>query len=110
MAFDRPSGEHFLLVEEMSTDAMKKDLVKAIELALTGNWDAAHGLVQQHETDANAAWIHAVLHKIEGDLDNSRYWYRRAGKLEHVSDEPGAELEQIRQELGVPPGRGNAVA
>lgn len=93
----------------MSFDVMKKDLVNAIELALAGNWDAAHGLVQQYEIDSGAAWLHAVLHKIEGDLDNSRYWYRRAGKLEHVSDEPRTELEQIRQSLGVASGRGNVV-
>ncbi len=85
---------------------MENDLVKAIELALAGDWDAAHGLVQQCDTDSRAAWIHAVLHKIEGDLDNSRYWYRRAGKLEHVPDEPGAELRQIGQQLSAPPGQG----
>ncbi len=75
---------------------MKDDLLKAVELALDGKWDAAHGIVQQHETDATAAWIHAVLHKIEGDLGNSRYWYRRAGQLGHFSDEPNAELATIR--------------
>jgi hypothetical protein len=78
---------------------MKKNLLRAIDLALAGQWDAAHGVVQQYETDATAAWIHAVLHKIEGDLDNSRYWYHRARKLEHVSDEPMAELAEIRKEV-----------
>ena len=48
---------------------MKDDLLKAIELALDGQWDAAHGIVQEHEEDPTAAWIHAVLHKMEGDLD-----------------------------------------
>jgi hypothetical protein len=79
---------------------MNTELVKAIELALAGDWDAAHGIAQQYEADTTAAWIHAVLHKIEGDLSNSRYWYRRAGKLEHVDDEPKSELHQIRQSLG----------
>jgi hypothetical protein len=74
---------------------MTNDLLKAIDLALEGQWDSAHQIVQQHE-DPTAAWIHAVLHKIEGDPDNSRYWYRRAGKLEHFSDEPRAELAEIR--------------
>lgn len=71
------------------------ELLKSIELALTGKWDAAHRIVQRHEDDATASWIHAVLHKIEGDMDNSRYWYRRAGKLEHASDEAHAELRAI---------------
>ena len=64
---------------------MGKELLKAIALAIAGEWNAAHQIVQQYE-DATAAWIHAVLHKIEGDQDNSLYWYRRAGKLEHFSD------------------------
>ncbi len=75
---------------------MTDDLAKAVELALDGKWDAAHRLVQQYETDRTAAWIHAVLHKIEGDLGNSRYWYRRAGKMECVDQEPMAELRSIQ--------------
>ena len=75
------------------------ELLKAIDLALAGQWDSAHQIVQQFDTDTTAAWIHAVLHKIEGDQDNSRYWYRRAGKLERVSDEPKAELAEIRKEV-----------
>lgn len=75
------------------------ELLRAIELALAGEWDAAHNVVQQYEGDATAAWIHAVLHKIEGDLGNSRYWYRHAGKLERVGDEPRAELAVIKAEL-----------
>ena len=78
---------------------MQKNLLQAIDLALAGQWDAAHGIVQQYETDITAAWIHAVLHKIEGDDSNSRYWYRRARKLEHVSDEPKSELAGIRKEV-----------
>ena len=78
---------------------MKNDLKRAVQLALDDSWDEAHQLVQQYETDPSACWIHAVLHKIEGDESNSRYWYRRAGKLEHFGDEPKAELQQISQQL-----------
>ena len=77
---------------------MQKNLLHAIDLAIAGEWNAAHQIVQQYEADTMAAWIHAVLHKIEGDQDNSRYWYRRAGKLEHFSDEPKAELADIGKE------------
>jgi len=79
--------------------APKEDLLRAIELALAGEWAAAHQVVQQHEDDATAAWIHAVLHKIEGDLGNARYWYQRADQLSHFADEPRAELVAIRTEL-----------
>ena len=51
--------------------APKDDLLQAVELALAGDWDAAHQLVQQYEDDTTAAWIHAVLHKMEGDLGNA---------------------------------------
>ena len=80
-------------------NATNDDLLKAIELALAEQWDAAHRVVQKYEADATASWIHAVLHKIEGDPDNSRYWYRRAGQLERVAEEPRAELRVIRAEL-----------
>lgn len=75
---------------------MREDLVKAIDLALGKQWDAAHRIVQQDEADSTACWIHAVLHKIEGDLGNSRYWYRRAGKLDFVGREPLEELRHIK--------------
>jgi hypothetical protein len=74
---------------------MTETLLKVIELASGDQWDAAHRIVQQYEADPTTAWIHAVLHKIEGDPDNSRYWYRRAGKMEWVDREPMAELQAI---------------
>lgn len=79
-------------------DAPNEDLLRAVELALAGEWDAAHELVQQYE-DGTAAWIHAVLHKMEGDLGNARYWYRRANRLDRVAEEPRAELAAIQTEL-----------
>ncbi|SFH38227.1 hypothetical protein [Pontibacter chinhatensis] len=44
-----------------------------------GNWDKAHELIQDLP-DKNAAWIHAYLHRQEGDTWNADYWYRRAGR------------------------------
>jgi hypothetical protein len=83
--------------------SMKDDLLKAMDLVLGGDWDGAHRLAQKYEADPTASWIHAVLHKIEGDSNNSRYWYHRAGKLEHTSDEPRAELAIIRAGLAAKP-------
>ena len=80
-------------------NSLNDDLLQAVELALAGKWDAAHEVVQQYEDDATAAWIHAVLHKVEGDLGNARYWYRRADRMKHVADEPRAELAAIQDEL-----------
>jgi hypothetical protein len=53
--------------------------LKALGLAAAGDWDSAHTLVQD-ESSKEAAWVHAHLHRVEGDLDNAGYWYRRAGK------------------------------
>jgi hypothetical protein len=44
-----------------------------------GDWDAAHRTAQDIE-DASGAWVHAYLHRKEGDDSNAAYWYRRAGK------------------------------
>lgn len=74
-------------------------LVRAIDLALSGDWTGAHTLVQAHEDDRNACWIHAVLHKIEGDESNSRYWYRRAGQFYESYADATAELTAIRAAL-----------
>jgi len=49
----------------------REELTRATELAIAGEWAAAHAIVQQHEADATSCWIHAVLHKIEGDTGNS---------------------------------------
>jgi hypothetical protein len=79
--------------------ALNDDLLQAVERALAGKWDVAHETVQQYEDDATAAWIHAVLHKLEGDLGNARYWYRRADRMDHVEDQPREELAAIQDEL-----------
>lgn len=79
--------------------SLNDDLLQAIDLALADQWEAAHNLVQQYEDDTTASWIHAVLHKIEGDLSNSRYWYRHANRPDDVSKEPRAELAAIRAML-----------
>ena len=81
------------------TDPLARELVRAIDLALEGRWDEAHAIVQAREDDAVAAWIHAVLHKIEGDESNSLWWYRRAGRTDWARREPDAELRAIRATL-----------
>ena len=49
----------------------------ALWWAAKGNWDTAHKIVMNEET-SEAAWVHAYLHRVEGDLGNAGYWYRRA--------------------------------
>jgi hypothetical protein len=47
--------------------------------AAKGNWDQAHRIVQD-DGSRDAAWVHAYLHRLEGDLGNAGYWYRQAGR------------------------------
>jgi hypothetical protein len=68
-------------------------LKKALELDRDGDWDAAHTIVQGIES-TDSYWIHAYLHRKEGDLGNSNYWYGRAGK-----SMPDGELDQEWSEL-----------
>jgi len=53
----------------------------ALWWAKKGEWDKAHHLVMNDDS-REAAWVHAHLHRVEGDLGNAGYWYRRAGKPE----------------------------
>ena len=82
-----------------SKSALTLKLLDAVERAITGDWQAAHLIVQDHEEDAIAQWIHAVVHRMEGDLANARYWYGRCRREldEQVSTE--AELQQIKAAL-----------
>jgi hypothetical protein len=62
--------------------------LEALWHARKGDWHKAHVLAQA-EDDAVGAWVHAYLHRVEGDLGNAAYWYRRAAQP--VSDAPLAE-------------------
>ncbi|MFL9709640.1 hypothetical protein [Methylobacillus sp. Pita1] len=77
---------------------MQQSLLQAVELALNDDWDAAHEIAQD-SNDVVAHWIHAVLHKIEGDEWNSRYWYRRTPHEYEEYADPKAELRAIAAAL-----------
>jgi hypothetical protein len=78
----------------------KGDLATALEHLAAGEWQRAHEIVQEDKS-ALAAWMHGIVHTIEGDLDNAQYWYRKA-KREFPG--PGAvkqEIDAARERLGV---------
>lgn len=81
------------------TTELTGDLLQATERALAGDWAAAHAIVQRHEGQKAADWVHAVLHRIEGDSANSRYWYRQAGRSFAAYADTRAELLAIRASL-----------
>lgn len=63
-----------------------------------GDWNKAHECAQADEGDPSCDWVHAYLHRKEGDASNAGYWYRRAGKP--VAKAPlGEEWRSIVQAL-----------
>ena len=77
----------------------RAELARACDLALADCWAEAHAIAQEDERDPTACWIHAVLHKIEGDAGNARYWYRLAGQFYESYADPRAELAAIKATL-----------
>jgi len=69
----------------------------ALWWAAKGDWNAAHKIVQDEST-REAAWVHAYLHRVEGDLGNAGYWYRQAGQPV-ATDALDAEWERIASAL-----------
>jgi len=77
-------------------------LRRGVDLAIAGDWDGAHQIAQSDEADSLFCWLHAILHKIEGDNGNSRYWYRRAGRSFDEYSSPEPELLALRAVVGAP--------
>jgi hypothetical protein len=65
-----------------------RSYAKALDFLAAGQWRRAHEIVQEDKSEL-AAWLHGIVHTLEGDLDNARYWYRRTSR-----EFPGAEAVQ----------------
>jgi hypothetical protein len=81
-------------------------LARAVARLEARDWQAAHAIVQDDES-ALAAWLHGIVHTLEGDLDNARYWYRRAHR---AFPGPGAvetEIAAARQAVAGEAARDN---
>lgn len=74
-----------------ATPEPSAELGRALEHLAAGEWQPAHEIVQADKS-VLAAWMHGIVHTIEGDLDNARYWYRKADR-----EFPGAGA--VRQEI-----------
>ncbi|MBS1950498.1 MAG: hypothetical protein OJF59_000685 [Cytophagales bacterium] len=72
-------------------------LLKALWHEAKENWEHAHALAQEIESK-DGSWVHAYLHRREGDPSNARYWYTRAGK-QFPTIRLGKEWEEIVTEL-----------
>lgn len=74
-----------------ATPAPSAALGRALEHLAAGEWQPAHEIVQADKS-VLAAWMHGIVHTLEGDLDNARYWYRKADR-----EFPGAGA--VQQEI-----------
>jgi hypothetical protein len=56
------------------------ELRRAVALLEAGDWRAAHAIVQKDEDSPLPCWAHGIVHIMEGDIPNARYWYGEAGR------------------------------
>ena len=66
-------------------------LARALDLLAAGAWQQAHEIVQKDDS-VLAAWLHGIVHTLEGDLDNARHWY---GKANRTFPGPDAVQQEI---------------
>ena len=66
----------------------------AIRHLQRGDWDKAHAIVQNDSTEMGC-WAHGIVHMLEGDLGNARYWYRRAGRPFPRERDASAEIDAL---------------
>ena len=86
------------MVNETGAGQSGKDLGRALELLAAGQWQPAHEIVQG-DSSRLAAWLHGIVHIIEGDLDNARGWYKRAERAFPGAAAVQDELAAARTEL-----------
>jgi hypothetical protein len=68
----------------------------AIRYLKQGNWQRAHEIVQNDES-AFGCWAHGIVHMMEGDIGNARYWYRRAHRTYPAGNDAATELATLAQ-------------
>ena len=71
-------------------------LLEALDYLDKGDWQSAHTIVQSDESKA-ACWAHGIVHVMEGDLHNARYWYERAQRV--FSENTASEMAELRVTL-----------
>ena len=81
-------------------------LRSAVEHLERGNWQAAHEIVQKDEDSKLSCWAHGIVHILEGDTSNARYWYRQAKRPFPRDASAAKEIQSLRKQLARAPSRG----
>lgn len=76
-------------------------LANTIALLKARDWQAAHEIAQESK-ESGAAWAHGIVHLIEGDESNARYWYTLAKRPFPGMDAIDAEIASLEANLGEP--------
>ena len=69
-------------------------LNSAIRHLQRGDWEKAHAIVQNDNSDMGC-WAHGIVHMFEGDMGNARYWYRRAGRSFPREPDVSVEIDAL---------------
>ena len=75
------------------------ELRRAIALLEAGDWQGAHAIVQQDEESPLPCWAHGIVHLMEGDLSNARYWYREAKRPFPSAPSVADEIAALKRSL-----------
>jgi len=78
----------------------RAQLKQALEHLQRGDWRAAHEIVQRDEDSPLACWAHGIVHLMEGDLPNARYWYGQAKRAFPAEASAAAEIKALKGALG----------
>jgi hypothetical protein len=75
------------------------ELKKALTFLSAGDWQAAHEIVQKDEDSALACWAHGIVHIMEGDIPNARYWYGQAKRTFPSRPDAAREIRALAEQL-----------
>ena len=94
----QPGGDGSAASTLIPYEKRMNKLIEAIRHLENSEWEKAHVIVQDDDSTI-ASWLHGLVHVIEGDLENAKYWYRRAGRTFAEPFSLDNELAEAKQTL-----------
>jgi hypothetical protein len=94
-------GPTIPFVNPHSMALQPEDLELAIARLERGDWQGAHAIVQKDEDSALACWAHGIVHLMERDAANARYWYREARRDFTGAGGVAGEISALKSASGI---------